>query len=398
MKKRLLILTGAGAVIDWGANTTPQITDAIINDDAFKTITEKSFGKYIYEKLISFYHKQPELVNFETILNYIENLHTFFFSKYTRAVNKFRNANPVFFNVKDDIYTEALDFSRLYEKTSKGFVPHVNGRFGNFYWNDYHEFIEKVYLHYINLIGERIRVYCSGEEISKKSDLNDSLIEYLKYYKSQDYIIRYYTLNYDRLPVIASGMEFFEGFTNDVFDEEKVLNDTNSDCYYNLHGSLHYKFHWENEIKFCQLPIQKIELSGLNKDLEGNSLLNSQMIFGLKKAQQIFAYPYYLYSNMFLKDYVNADEIHFIGYSFNDAHFNCFFNCQTKAQKIFIIDYFKQFEDIDFDSISFTDRKRNIFLGPDYTPFEELKSKIDIDKTYVFVKGFRKYLEKQNYT
>lgn len=76
---KTIIFTGAGASIPWGAPTTWKITEKLISDRTFRSYTGQPIGNWIYHKLIGLYHKDPNTVNFETIINSIE-----FFLRYIK--------------------------------------------------------------------------------------------------------------------------------------------------------------------------------------------------------------------------------------------------------------------------------------------------------------------------
>src|ERR1035437_6742743 len=105
MSKRLLVLSGAGAAVPWGAPTTSAITTRITSDLVFTTADGKPLGLYLMNKLQAFYYKEPHLINFETLLNCIEDLYSFFASKYRSGINKYRSNKPIFFDLKDDFYS-----------------------------------------------------------------------------------------------------------------------------------------------------------------------------------------------------------------------------------------------------------------------------------------------------
>lgn len=77
-KKATVILTGAGSVIPWNAPNTWEITKALLNDRTFRSYTGQPVGDWIYHKLTGLYHKDKQSVNFETIINSLEYLITFF--------------------------------------------------------------------------------------------------------------------------------------------------------------------------------------------------------------------------------------------------------------------------------------------------------------------------------
>lgn len=66
------ILTGAGAVIDWGGPKTEEMTDILREDDTFKTKSGELVGEFLYQRLCK---KNVSVeINFEHIVNLVESM------------------------------------------------------------------------------------------------------------------------------------------------------------------------------------------------------------------------------------------------------------------------------------------------------------------------------------
>jgi len=209
MKKRIVILTGAGAVIPWGAPTTSQITQKITDDDEFVTVSGKTLGKYFYDILTLFFNLDPESVNFETIINLVEDLYGYYCSKYIRGYSEFKSSLPTIFNVKCDIESDILDFGSIYNEYNNTFFLSKHEKVS--WLKDYiNQFFEQVYYHFINLIIEEIGGYSNNYTNSKYIKQNTAFGDFLNYYSDRS--IRFYTLNYDRIPIHCSTVNFFDGF------------------------------------------------------------------------------------------------------------------------------------------------------------------------------------------
>ena len=74
LKKRNVILFGAGAVIDWGAPKTPDLTDLVRNGGFYTKDGKTRITEFIYNKLIDTRGYEEKDINFETIINVIEEL------------------------------------------------------------------------------------------------------------------------------------------------------------------------------------------------------------------------------------------------------------------------------------------------------------------------------------
>lgn len=95
-KKRTVILFGAGASIKWGGPTTSCLTDLILRT-GFITKSGKHIAKFIYDQLKESGFEES-LINFETIINIIEEL-SFYYSRFEKfnlnssLLNVFLNPN-----------------------------------------------------------------------------------------------------------------------------------------------------------------------------------------------------------------------------------------------------------------------------------------------------------------
>lgn len=74
MMKRKVFLFGAGAVLDWEAPSTSCLTDAIIQSGFLIADQSKTVTQLLYETLINRNENLEKIVNFETIINAIEEL------------------------------------------------------------------------------------------------------------------------------------------------------------------------------------------------------------------------------------------------------------------------------------------------------------------------------------
>ncbi|PNW26933.1 hypothetical protein [Formosa algae] len=78
-KNRIVYLFGAGAVMDWEAPSTPELTKLLCTSGFFCKGSEKRVTQMIFELLSN--HIQEEEINFETILSAIEELSIYFSAK-----------------------------------------------------------------------------------------------------------------------------------------------------------------------------------------------------------------------------------------------------------------------------------------------------------------------------
>jgi hypothetical protein len=402
---RTIILSGAGAAIPWGAPTTKSITDIILSDKAYISDTGQPIGSWLHHKLIGLYHRDPETVNFETIINAVEYLITFFVSKQRGGIHKFKNLMPAFFEEKSDLW-ELLFFDKIYPKTSGGLWHNYSDR-SEFYrcWNDNDYFFESVFQHFINLIIKQIDDY--SKKANLKVELNNKLNGFLH---SVNKPLRCYTTNYDRIiPAIYTG-EMFEGFTKEgddlKFDFKKVLIDETSNTYYNLHGSIHYDQDWPGNVKYD--PNNAIYNFGRGSsgqiDQDSRTMMNSNIITGFNKSSRILTNPYSQFYLRFYQDCLFADKIFIVGYSFSDTHINSAIKTASLANKnlqINCISHMLYNEDPnmegEYDWITLEGNGRN-FLSSDFIyNIGGIADKNNVDRISIYRKGFEQYLMKQQW-
>ncbi|GHV32506.1 hypothetical protein FACS1894177_08680 [Bacteroidia bacterium] len=350
MRKRVVILFGAGAVISWGGPTTKNLTEQLrkhhhsfickdkICKDKKTKVTEK-----IYQMLLDNGYSEDN-VNFETIISVIEDLIVYY-----SCNNDQLSLSQVFFASKLE---EFINFSIDYNDSR------ITTKFINIKSQKQTYFIHLLseLLTYINAEISKYSYHTGSHskiETSEKEDINDAFQKWLKSF-SEDSIIRMYTLNYDRLfKILAEKAEIsvFEGFdceTTPPADKMvspnilKILSDMDSNIHYNLHGS---SFWVVNPISNpgTQLPDPWITLYGAPRidnshpsimQLDrGRYVLVSNIITGYQKMQKSFITPFRQMQSAFDKDCCFADEMYIIGYSFGDAHINLSIKAALKSNQ-----------------------------------------------------------------
>lgn len=72
--KRNIFLFGAGAAIDWGAPCTPDLTEKVLESGFNINDNKTRITKFIYDKLKDSGRYSNDDINFETVINVIEEL------------------------------------------------------------------------------------------------------------------------------------------------------------------------------------------------------------------------------------------------------------------------------------------------------------------------------------
>lgn len=344
-KQNTIFLFGAGAVIDWGGPSTPELTQ-IIREEGFSIKgSNQKLTDYIYETLIYNGFDKNE-INFETILGVIEELSIYFseFDSDKQTPSLLRN----FLN--NDI-EKILDFSITEDKRKHGYRLNIpedkEYPFSNYAYNK--ENPTQFYLqHLISELNSKISTVVYEYSYHTKSH---SLIE-LESKNSQNFVkwisrfsaknnLRLYTLNYDRLFKVLleyANIDCFEGFypSGEVSDMDglrcdlkRITKDDYSNIHYNLHGSLFWKVKPLNQ---SQLPSPELVYAGPNISVndeivnvqieKGKPIYLTNIISGYQKAQKSMLSPFKQMHFSFDRDCLSSNQILIVGYSFSDEHIN----------------------------------------------------------------------------
>lgn len=310
------ILTGAGSVLHWGAPTTWQITEKIIHDREFLTISRRPVGEYLYNALTGFYARDPGSVNFETIVHLIEVLIDYYSGLETDGYPEYKSVLPLWLVSSDAMQRDLLQFSRIYKYKCGAYI--TQGK--QLFLPSEESYFSALCRHFLNIIITQIENYALRAPTNLKNEF-DSFLRSL-----QPSNIRYYTLNYDRLPVNASSIPFFDGFEKSGAHRKanikRILSESDSDVYYNMHGSIHYKF---IPFEWVCTPgaSNKVESgSSSDHDQKGRRIIKSNIVTGLDKPSRILLRPQFEFYSRFTMDCLESDLVITIGYSFADPHVN----------------------------------------------------------------------------
>lgn len=335
--RKIVILTGAGAVIPWGAPRTAEITDKLRKDKEFLTTKNQPVGDYLYNELTNFYHANSQDINFEHIIDLIEQLYDYYASVELGAQVHFKSSIAAIFDIKDKIKV----------MFSFGNSPYSNKSGKRTYFLH-------IYRHFINLVINEIKKYSSiNKSPNTYSKLNIAFQSFLDYIGS--YNIRFYTTNYDRIPIQCSNLSFFDGFTvkakgEQKFNRKKLFKDEYNNCYINLHGSIYFKYKTKETVinsekiktGYWICTTNKVNMIDANmkgnKDQMNRHLIGSNIIAGLYKPSRLMITPIYQFYQKFYSDCLNADCIFVIGYSYGDKHLNVAIRDAVMIKKPQIVD------------------------------------------------------------
>ena len=348
MKKETeVFLFGAGAVINWGGPTTKELTK-LIRECGFRIKGSKTrITEFIYNRLIEKGYTAEE-VNFETIINVIEEL-SIYYSEYNKAT---RTPSILQAFLKDDDLDSILNFSieggerkHEYKLQIPLGVEYSSAKRAINAENPNQFFLQHLLALLITNINDRIIEYSIHSDLHSVIDKQSKTSILFKYWMQsidRNKTLRIYTLNYDRVFKVLlndMGIKYFEGYnSSDTIadmdglraDVPRIFNDINSNIHYNLHGSAFWKVLSQDKGQF---PNPEVVYTGypefpINEDLssvqieKGKQVFLTNIITGYQKAQKGMITPFKQMHSAFDRDCCNTSKIYIVGYSFGDEHIN----------------------------------------------------------------------------
>jgi len=197
--------------------------------------------------------------------------------------------------------------------------------------------------------------FISGYDYSfgQKEELNKDLVEHLNKRKVDGQTLRIYTTNYDHLwpKIAASTIPFFNGFEDKIQETpfkqlapniRRILQDRDSDCYYNLHGSIYFDYKsidvdtGDKLGKYIYQPDFSVNLReqyGVAHINPSEGMPVTNIITGYSKVQRTFIEPIKAFHHSLSLDCLDADEVISIGYSYSDHHINRALNYGFRDRK-----------------------------------------------------------------
>ena len=311
---KIVFLTGAGAVLPWGAPTTSDITKCMQEKAIFIRDDRKQvkIGEILFKILEDYYHADPKNINFEDVIELAEVMFDYYTGGFHGARTSFKSNLFATFDVKKEIVKKIFGKNKIEVLTKH--------RPGGAILSFIH-ISEQLY----NIVISSLEGYVQNKTIAKHGLLNRKFKEFLLNYSSSK--IRYYTTNYDRVPVEVSGIDFYDGF--DITEGKlyrcnlkKIKEDAYKNSYFNLHGSIYYKFQ-KGEWIYTPNKINKVRLSVRHELSQGRrNLPCTNILAGLEKSPKMLLDPQCQFYQKFYNDCSEASRIVIIGYSFGDIHLN----------------------------------------------------------------------------
>lgn len=364
-EQKTVVLFGAGAVLDWGGPLTlcgretytkipehdtgeiynrPCCLTHLLLVTGFKTKTGERITQRIFDRLKE---NDPEVyVNFETILNVIEDLYSYWSTRSSKdKINIYalididealaglhdftvipqERSNSYSLKVPDFILRNADNISTEIDPHVKYYELLLNellsGIIGHVSKYAYASATHKVYEKKVNAVN------------------NDNFRHWMRSFIDEGKQLRLYTLNYDDIfkqMLEQEGETVFDGFYAftgpgqfyAAADLKRIVTDTDVICHYNLHGSEFWKVEGLNTSHLPGYQYLKsipgvIHNSAASIEIEkGKRILLTNIISGYQKVQKTAISPFRQFFSALDRDCLEAGELYLIGYSYGDEHVN----------------------------------------------------------------------------
>ena len=353
--------------------------------------------------------------NFENIIDAVEYLADYFYGSKEYPIKPRGSILTRLFDVTGDIKNQILDFDKIYERKKdkrSGYYFIAKHPCETIKFREERTFFETLLNRFYEIIAQELS-YSRWWVISNKKNerINSSFKDFIEFYTSLNSIVRYYTVNYDRLAEFTTTkLKFFNGFTPHNFNLKKVIGDDEVLCHYNLHGSVFFKK--DNRGWHCDDMKQEQPISFYNsyKNQRRETIFESNITTGLNKISGILEAPWQHFYHKFYNDCWNADAIYSIGYSFSDIHINKAIGnfIDSGKGRLIIIDKIEKVEDEYYREREIRRATRNLSgLRFPHGNIADIKFKkpdgngwiTDDDlKLRFYCNGFKKFLSERQWT
>ncbi|MCP1644857.1 hypothetical protein J2T41_004496 [Pseudomonas citronellolis] len=330
MKKKLLIIVGAGASIDFGLPSLSAVDKLL--DECAQTYCpladhpDSNLYRHCRDLIEAYYAESPteylrKWPNFEEVLYQLNLLGQYLSDDYrTHGGNALLKANAL---------PDVQEFGRTRKKVD-----------GNVLRNLSTALMDRLVEHFIDKCDELPTT--KGSEISRLGGFLQAL--------RAVFDIGIITLNYDNVFTKACD-DLFTGFDADThqFAPLQVLRRDDWHFIYHLHGSVHFAMTEPGHgITWATAP-QKghaVQASGRNNQgsMEGTGYPMSNIVAGYGKTQQILRQPFNTYFAAINRVVQEADSLLFLGYGFSDQHLNALI-AQAPRRPTVVIDFASEDQD-----------------------------------------------------
>src|ERR1700733_5585115 len=331
-KRKLLVVVGAGASIDWGMPSVNAVTDILsaAAQERYPLFTDPNTNLYRYfETTIAADWQAEDPRHLQTAPNFVEHLYAVFALAAAFPAGRFTSALGAFVSPKP-----LPDVSWFGGCQRKPVGSDLLREFGHFL---------------VDSLLDEFRNRCRTVASEKAAELAkmDAVFTALR----NSFDIAVVTLNYDDIIYrSAPGLETgFDG--NGTFIAERLIERPAWPCILHLHGSVHFdmrenardfrlhEIHWTDNLhgQFNQNAAGRSSFHSV----EGTDFPTSSIVAGYGKTTQILRRPFRTYFAEVDRLVSECDAALFLGYGFSDIHLNLAFENFRDARRrpVAVIDY-----------------------------------------------------------
>ena len=363
--QKTVIIFGAGAVLDWGGPLTlcgrnayakipehdtgeiynrPCCLTHLMLVTGFKAQTGERITQRIFDRLKE--NDPQAYVNFETILNVIEDLYAYWSARSSSDKTNIYSLIDI-----DESLANLHDFSVIPRQNSTSYaleVPDYILRDADNISGEIDPHVKYYELLLTDLLSGIIGhvskyAYASPTHKSYENEVNAinnaNVRHWMRSFIGEGKQLRLYTLNYDDIfkqMLEQDGETVFDGFYPftgpgqyyALVDLKRIVTNAAVTCHYNLHGSGFWKV---EELNTSHLPGYQylkslpgvIHNSAASIAIEkGKRILLTNIISGYQKVQKTAISPFRQFFSALDRDCLEAQELYLIGYSYGDEHVN----------------------------------------------------------------------------
>lgn len=318
--KRVVVIFGAGASVEYGVPTTVALSDLIEERVCADAWVRHQGGDRAYATIkgrLAGYLMRPGIVHFEQIYHCVHEL-IHFYGPTKGAVDEYRPILLPFLKNESGICRDAL----------RSLQPKI---------------IEAIY---------RLVSACCDTPRCSLAPLGDFLN-----WLGSDHVVRLYTTNYDDFPLQARA-DLYTGYLRSTdepaaFDHAGFWQHWDYSSLFHLHGSVHMAYAHHGTAEIGEIfwfdnrseAKQSAGFSGSGKRrMDGSEVARSPIITGLDKLSSIQQRPFSFYYAALARDVMEADLIFVIGSGLADLHINTWLH-EARSRRprppLLFVDYWK---------------------------------------------------------
>ncbi len=306
--KKAVVFIGAGASIDFGVPSTEDVYTHIKKSFEKDECSGENFAIEILdaiEETLQTYYKNKRSINFESIFHVLTELGSHKFLTDDKTLDNFRPIDK--------------SYKKLEDRFHKYTYEHIY-------------FVERKYIEFVNkLFIEKSISFSQNKNKKYLKSFIESLIT--------NFETKIFSLNYDTLP-LQCNEKFYTGFTEcGEFDKNIHIKHIGRNTFFQLHGSVGYKFNGIDKITWKNIATNGVFSSHFTNRQDGASLNRYNIVTGYDKTNRLQKQPFRTMANILESELYSSNTVFIIGYGFGDLHINSVLKDYINDKQVFFVDY-----------------------------------------------------------